>query len=175
MSWQGEMTTMVRQLIYDVDPDDYTYSDERLETTILVAAQITSTEVDFENTYIIDVDQCTLTPDPTDPTSALSSANKDDGFINIVSLKAACIIMGSELRTNALNSVKVSDGPSSIDCTAAAGYIKYLYDNSCSQYEQFKFNFMAGTNAVGKAVLSPYSPGSDSVRRSYHQVRNYFR
>ena len=48
MSWQGEMTTIVRQLIYDVDPSNYTYSDERLETTILVAAQLVSTEIDFE-------------------------------------------------------------------------------------------------------------------------------
>ena len=53
MSWQGEMTTIVRQLIYDVDSTNYTYSDDRLETTILVAAQLVSTEVDFEENYII--------------------------------------------------------------------------------------------------------------------------
>ena len=40
MSWQGEMTTMVRTLISDVDSTNYTYSTERLETSILVAAQI---------------------------------------------------------------------------------------------------------------------------------------
>ena len=55
MSWQGEMTTIVRQLIYDVDPDNYTYSAERLETTLLVAAQLVSTEVDFEETYTFHV------------------------------------------------------------------------------------------------------------------------
>ena len=86
MSWQGEMTTIVRQLIYDVDPANYTYSDERLETTILVSAQLVSTEVDFEETYRIDVEQCTLTPDPTDPTQTAANADKDDGFINLVSL-----------------------------------------------------------------------------------------
>ncbi len=174
MSWQGEMTTMVRQLIYDVDASNYTYSEERLETTILVAAQIVSTEIDFEQKYVIDVEQCTLTPDPTDPTKALASANKDDGFINLVSLKSACIIMGSELKTNALNAVRVSDGPSSIDMTAVANYIKYLYEHACKQYEEYKFNYAAGNNAVGKAILSPYSPGSDVVQRSYDYVRGYF-
>ena len=174
MSWQGEMTTIVRQLIYDVDPDNYTYSDDRLETSILVAAQLVSIEVNFENTYVIDVEQCTLTPDPTDPTTALATADKDDAFINIVSLKASCIIMGSEMKTQALNAVRVSDGPSSIDMTAVAGYIKYLYEHSCSQYEEYKFNYAAGNNAVGKAILSPYAPGSDVVTRGYDYVRGYF-
>ena len=174
MSWQGEMTTIVRQLIYDVDPANYTYSADRLETTILVAAQLVSTEIDFEKTYVIDVEQCTLSPDPTDPTQAVADANKDDGFINLVSLKASCIIMGSEMKTQALNAVRVSDGPSSIDMTAVAGYIKYLYEHSCSQYEEYKFNYAAGNNAVGKAILSPYAPGSDVVTRGYDYVRGYF-
>jgi hypothetical protein len=175
MSWQGEMTTIVRQLIYDVDSTNYTYSDDRLETTILVAAQLVSTEIDFEENYIIDVEQCTLSPDPTDPTTLLASADKDDGFINLVSLKAACIIMGSEMKTQGLNAIRVSDGPSSVDCTAAANYIKYLHDHSCKQYEDFKFNYSTGSNTVGKAILSPYSPGSDVVQRSYDYVRGYFR
>ena len=174
MSWQGEMTTIVRQLIYDVDPNNYTYSDDRLETSILVAAQLVSTEVNFENTYVIDVEQCTLTPDPTDPTTALATADKDDAFINIVSLKASCIILGSEMKTQSLNAVRVSDGPSSIDYTAVAGHIKYLYQYSCERYEEYKFNYLAGTNAVGKAILSPYAPGSDVVQRSYDYVRGYF-
>ena len=174
MSWQGEMTTIVRQLIYDVDPDNYTYSAERLETTLLVSAQLVSTEVDFEETYTIDVEQCTLTPDPTDPTTSLTSADKDNGFINLVSLKASCIIMGSELKTQALNAVRVSDGPSSIDMTAVANYIKYLYEYSCSKYDEYKFNYAAGNNAVGKAILSPYAPGSDVVTRGYEYVRGYF-
>jgi len=174
MSWQGEMTTIVRQLVYDVDPDNYTYSDDRLETTILVAAQLASTEVDFENTYIIDVEQCSLSPDPTDSSTALASADKDDGFINLVSLKTSCIILGSELKTQALNAVRVTDGPSSIDMTAGANYIKYLYEYSCSKYDEYKFNYAAGNNAVGKAVLSPYAPGSDVVTRGYEYVRGYF-
>lgn len=174
MSWQGEMTTIVRQLVYDVDPSNYTYSDERLETTILVAAQLVATEIDFERQYKIDVEQCFLSPDPTSPTQLASNANKDDGFINLVSLKTSCIIMGSEMKTHALNAVRVSDGPSSIDMTAVANYIKYLYQYSCEKYDEYKFNYAAGNNAVGKAILSPYSPGSDAVNRGYDYVRGYF-
>lgn len=165
MSWQGEMTTIVRTLISDVDPTNYTYSNSRLETSILVAAQIVLTEVDFENIYTVDVEQCYLRPDPTDPTTGLSTVNRDDAFINLVSLKTAVIIMGSEMKTSALGALKVVDGPSSIDYTAVATNIKYLYEYAYKTYEDFKFNYLAGNNAVGKAILSPYSPGSNVVAR----------
>jgi len=175
MSWQGEITTVVRTLISDVDSTNYTYSNERLETSALVAAQIVLTEVDFENTYTVDVEQCYLSPDPTDPKTGLATVNKDDAFINLVSLKTACLIMGSEMKTQALNAVRVSDGPSSIDYTAVAANIKYLYEYACKTYEEYKFNYAAGNNAVGKAVLSPYSPGSDVVYRYNSTFRQYIR
>jgi hypothetical protein len=175
MSWQGEMTTIVRHLISDVDPTNYSYSNERLETSVLVAAQIVLVEVDFENTYTVDVEQCYLSPDPTDPTTGLSTVNKDDAFINLASLKTACLIMGSEMKTQALNAVRVSDGPSSIDYTAVAANIKYLYEYSCKTYEEYKFNYATGNNAVGKAILSPYSPGSDVAYRYNSTYRQYIR
>lgn len=175
MSWQGEMTTIVRHLISDVDSTSYTYSSRRIETTILVAAQIVLLEADFENKYTVDVEQCHLNPDPTDPTTGLSTANKDDPFINLVSLKTACIIMGSEMKTQALNAVRVSDGPSSIDYTAVAANVKFLYDYACKAYEEYKFNYASGNNAVGKAILSPYSPGSSAVYGHGGNFRNYFR
>lgn len=175
MSWQGEMTTIVRTLINDLDSTNYTYSNSRLETTILVAAQIVLTEIDFENTYVVDVEQCHLVPDPTDPTTGLATVNKDDPFINLVSLKTACIIMGSEMKTQALNAVKVSDGPSSIDYTAVAANVRYLYEFACKSYEEYKFNYAAGNNAVGKAILSPYAPGSDVITRYDSTFRQYIR
>ena len=39
MSWQGEMGTIVRHLINDVDSSSYSFSTSRIETSILVAAQ----------------------------------------------------------------------------------------------------------------------------------------
>jgi hypothetical protein len=175
MSWRGEMVTIVRHLINDVDSSNYTYSDSRLETTILVSAQIVLTEVDFENQYVVNVDRCHLNPDPTDPTTGLATANKDDGFINLVSLKTACLILGSEMKTQALNAVRVSDGPSSIDYTAVAGNIKFLYEHACKAYQEYKFNYAAGNNAVGKAIISPYAPGSDIAYRYESTVRQSFR
>jgi hypothetical protein len=175
MSWQGEITTIVRHLVNDVDPDSYTYSDRRLETAILVSAQIVLSEIDFENTYTVDVEQCVLTPDPTDPATGLATANKDDGFINLISLKTACLILGSEYKTQSLNAVRITDGPSSMDFSGVAANLKNMYDSACKAYEQYKFNLKVGSSSVGKAILSPYSPGADAVYREFDFYNGYFR
>lgn len=153
-SWQGEMITILRHLIDDTNSDSYTYGYDRLETTLLVAAQIVSLEVTFGKTYTIDVEDGVLTPDPT-------TATRDDSFINLACLKAACIVLGSELKTYSLKSIRVTDGPSSIDMSSIATHLKFLYTNACEKYEQYKFNYISGVNVGGKAILTPYSPGQN--------------
>ena len=64
MSWQGQMSTIVRHLVNDLDPTAYKYSDHRIETSILVASQLMVMNVDFNNTYDINVESCLLSPDP---------------------------------------------------------------------------------------------------------------
>ena len=51
MSWQGQMSTIVRHLVNDLDPATYKYSDNRIETSILVASQLMIMNVDFNNNY----------------------------------------------------------------------------------------------------------------------------
>ncbi len=97
MAWQNEMTLIVRHLVNDLDSSSYTFQDDRVEESVLVSAQLAALEIDFESTYTIDVDSLTLTPDPT------TSSNKDDSFINLVSLKTAQMLLGSELKTHSLN------------------------------------------------------------------------
>ena len=84
------MSTVVRHLINDVDPTNYTFTTNRIETTILVAAQLIIMNVDFNNEYEINVEASTLSPDPSD------SETKDNPFIALTCLRAACIIIGSE-------------------------------------------------------------------------------
>ena len=77
MAWQSEMVRMLRHVVNDLDSSSYSFTDDRLEESILVSAQLVLTEIDFENTYTVDVDGLVLTPDPT------TLADKDDAFINI--------------------------------------------------------------------------------------------
>ena len=60
MPWQNEMKVIVRHLVNDLDTSDYTFTDSRLEEAILVSAQLASLEIDFDNTYAIDVDSVSL-------------------------------------------------------------------------------------------------------------------
>lgn len=148
MTWQNEMVRIVRYLINDIDGT--TYSDSRLEETLLVAAQLQYASIDFPNTYTIDVDSLILTPDPT-------STTKDDWFINIVCVKAACIIVDSEAKTLAAQSYLIKDGPSTIDTRAAYQATKQLAKGLCDKLAYMIMDYKAGSSPAGHAVLTPYT------------------
>jgi hypothetical protein len=164
------MGTIVRHLISDVNPDSYTFSDNRVETTILVAAQLSQMNIDFANSYTINVENCTLSPDPTDSTT------EDDPFITLISMRAACIIIGSEIRSESGNSISIKDGPSAIDLRGVTQTLALIYTDLCSKYEHLVLEYRAGNSIAGQAILGPYSPGSDLISRNNmgHRSGGYF-
>ena len=159
MSWQGQMSTVVRHLVNDVDSSAYTFSTSRIETTILVAAQLMIMNVDFNNEYEVNVEASTLSPDPTD------TGTKDDPFIALACLRAACIILGSEIRKESGNAISIKDGPSAIDLRGVTQTLTVLYQDLCSKYDEALIDYSAGNSVSGQSILGPYSPGSDYVRR----------
>lgn len=161
MSWQGQMTTIVRHMINDVNSDSYTYTDKRLETCILVAAQLTVMNVDFENTYTINVETCTISPDPTD------TDTKDEAFITLIALRTACMILGGEIRKESGNAISIKDGPSAIDLRGVTQTLATLYKDLCTKYDSLLMEYRAGNSIAGVAILGPYSPGSDLISRNY--------
>ena len=172
MAWEGQMTTMLRYIINDVDPADYKFSNRRLETTLLVAAQLIAPTMDFANVYDINVEGCQLDPDPTD------SDTKDYDFVALVVLKAACVIVGSEVRSESTNAISIKDGPSAIDLRGVSNTLVILYKDLCEKYEQAVIDYQAGSSIAGTSILGPYSPGSDFVSRThsdYDHRGNYFR
>lgn len=160
MSWQGQLSTVVRYLIDDVDSDSYTFSPHRIETSILVSAQLAVMNIDFANDYTINVETCSLSPDPTE------TATKDEAFITLVCLKTACIIIGGQIRSESGNAISIKDGPSSIDLRGVTGTLSVLYKDLCASYEQLLLDYRAGNSVAGHAILGPYSPGSDLVRNN---------
>lgn len=171
MSWQNTIPVMVRYLIDDTDSTSYKYSDARIEKTILVGAQFVSLELDFPNIYVIDIPNDSLTPDPTDTNT------KDNSFINLVALKTACIIVGSEMKTESANAISIKDGPSAIDLRGVSSTLAVLYKDLCDKYmamaDDYKF-----TGETGQAILGPYSPGADFIARTHNDYDfrgNYFR
>lgn len=161
MSWQGHISTMIRHLVNDLDETSYKYSDKRLEKTILVAAQMLLTNVNLVQPYNVNIEGCSLSPDPTD------ADTKDDDFIVMVALKSACIILGSEVRSESGNAISIKDGPSAIDLRGVSSTLMALYKDLCEKYEQAVIDYSAGNSIAGHAILGPYAPGSDFVRRTY--------
>lgn len=157
MSWQGQISTMVRHLISDVDPTNFKYAARRLETAILVSAQLVLFDTTFAYNYSVNVETCHLDPDPTD--------NGDQDFIALTALKTACIVIGSEVRAESGNAISIKDGPSAIDLRGVSNTLMILYKDLCQKYEQMLLDYQAGNSLYGHAILGPFSPGSDNIRR----------
>lgn len=173
MPWQNEMTIIVRHIIGDLDPDNYNFSDGRIEESILVAAQLIHNEMEFFIDYTIEVDNGSLTPDPT--TTGVSTSNKDDDFIALCCLRSGLLLTNSLLRTYALKAISIRDGASSLDMRGIVAGLKMVNDDLTKKYEDVKLNYETGKLGFGKVILSPYSPGSDNANRGYVDYRaGYF-
>ena len=99
MAWTTDLLLFVRTLIGDLDSSKYT--DSRLEQIIVVGAYNVNDATDFDYTYTVDIAAKTITPDPV--------VNKDTDFTVLTAYKSACIIIGSEVKTEAANSLSLRD------------------------------------------------------------------
>jgi len=164
MTWQTEMTPILRYLINDIDPTSYTYTDTRLQNTILISSQLLLKEVDFDKVYSVDIGNSGLTPDPTtDP--------RDNPFINLTCLKATVVIYGGELRLATKSSLKVVDGPSQIDTTSMYSNIGKLYTQALETYNKAKIDYVAGNSIAGQSVLTPYSFPQNTIPNNIWNYR----
>lgn len=152
MSWKKEMTTIVRVLVNDLGPS-YTYSDARIQQVLVVAAQYVQVDVNLDSKYNINIVTPNIAPDPTllDP--------KDEIFISLTSLKAACIIDQSTFRTKAaLEGIRAALGPASLSISNnnLSGYRVLLDKGPCKLYEELTANWNIGNATIVKAIFSPF-------------------
>lgn len=173
MAWENEMIIIVRHIIDDLDSSAYQFSDDRIEEAILVAAQLIHNEMEFSIDYNIEVDGRSLTPDPT--MTPVGNNPKDDDFIALCCLRAAILFTSSQLKTYSLKAISIRDGASSLDMRGVIVGLKALHDDITKKYEDVKLDYQTSKLGLGKAILSPYSPGSDSANRGYIDYRaGYF-
>ena len=146
MVWTDEVVPIIRVLINDYD-SPVTYSDNRLIDTAIIAAQLLLLEISFSNTYTITISTCTISPDPI----------LDDSFINMVSMKSACLILSGEAKTEASNSVKIIDGPSTIDLSGRSASIQMAAKKMQEMFDSAKLSYLAGNSVGAEAIVSPYT------------------
>lgn len=156
MSWQVELTVILRHLINDLDTVQ-SYSDSRLEEVLAVAAHFVLTDTTFDTEYSVDVDETTISPDPT------TSSPKDINFTTLVCLKAACIISSAETKTYAMSGMKITDGPSTIDMSPVAQSMISRQKDICGKYESTRKQYLLGNAKNVAAVLGPYTNESADI------------
>lgn len=150
MSWQTEMTAMVRTLINDsIEP--YQFSDDRIQQTILVASKYVQFDVVLEHSYTINITNQTLTPDPTE--------DGDEIFIILASLKAACLVDQGTLRSKAASEgIRAALGPASLSVSGVAtGWEMILKHGPCKLYDDLVEHWDVANASAIAAVLGPFS------------------
>lgn len=170
MSWQIEIPIIVRTLINDLG-DQPTYSDERIAQVIAVAAKYVQFDVSLDRQYAVDVANPNISPDPTD--------NRDEIFISLISLKAACIIDQSTFRTKAANEgIRAALGPAQLSIAGnLAGWKTILELGPCAAYDELVSHWDVAQATTAKAILSPFVGNKfnpSNIRNNYESMREFF-
>ena len=166
MTWKVDLVVMLRSLVGDLD--QATFTDERLRQVITVGAYNVLNDADFSNDYVVSISSLSISPDPI--------SEKDTDFSVLSVYKAACILLGSEVKTEAANAISIKDGPSSIDLRGVSGSLSGLYKDLCEKYDELlqKYRYEKGSGSgtpAGTAVLGPYSPASWGVAFNENTTR----
>ena len=170
MSWKKEIPIIVRTLINDLS-ETPTYSDERILQVIAVAAKYVQFDVVLDHQYIVNVANPTITPDPT--------ADNDSIFISLVSLKTACIIDQSVLRTKAaMEGIRAALGPASLSVSGSLAGLKLILEQGpCAAYEELTSHWDVKEATAIRAVLSPFVGNKfdpSAIRYSSDRSRDFY-
>lgn len=150
MSWQIEIPIIVRNLIGDIN-DPPIYNEDRVKQLIVVAAQYVTREVNLNIDYQINIINPDIFPDPS------LESSRDQDFISFISLKSACLLDHSTLRTRAASEgIKASLGPATLNVGANSSYQLLLAQGPCKMYENLRLDYELGNTSLLRGVLSPF-------------------
>ena len=146
-TWQDDCIELLRVLINDMD-EEPTYNNERLVRVLIAAAFTALKEASFSQSFVV----------------------------NLICLKAACIIDTGAAILAVNNSVVVKDMVFSADLKETGkNALALLEKGYCKTYEGALDSYLYGNSALCAAVMGPFRtmafpsgrPGDDCVSRSY--------
>ena len=161
MPWKIDLVLMLRSIIGDLDKAKFT--DERIKQILVVGAYNVLNDADFSETYTVNVAEISISPDPI--------SESDTDFSTLTVYKSACILLGSEVKTESANAISIKDGPSAIDLRGVTANLTNLYNDLCAKYDALLKTYQYNNTLVGKAILGPYSPGSMVVNGNQFDYR----
>lgn len=144
--WQNLYITVLRILIDD-NSDEPKYKDSRLEDVLVVSAMQVSEEARI-STYTIDITPPTITPTPID----------DTAYLNLVTLKAACIIDRGNMRHAALvNGLSAKCGSAVMTVSnRVSGFATLIDKGYCAAYDEALRQYIFGNVSFAQGILSPF-------------------
>jgi hypothetical protein len=150
MSWQNELTIIVRTLINDLT-EPYQFSDSRIQQVLTVSGKYVQFDVNLDHSYQIDVVNSSISPDPTE--------DNDSVFISLVCLKAACIIDQSIYRTKAaMEGIRAALGPATLAISGQSSAWRTMLENGpCASYEELTSHWDVKEATAIAAILSPFA------------------
>lgn len=143
-----EFIHFVRSLIGD--QDTVTFTDERIKELIAVAARLVIQDAEFTQTYTISILGRSIDPNPFDV--------GDQSFINLVALKAGCILDMSQLHNSAGRSgIHIVQEKTSINTSSMMPGYKILMENGfCKSYADARDEYNNNNSIVaGYAIFGP--------------------
>lgn len=160
--WQYYAVSVVRNLVGDISVP-YEYEDSRLLELFIASTSLVVLDTNIPIEYTIDIYNKTITPDPS----------TDTDFMGLCSLRAACVLLNSEMRSKAgCGKVSMKDGPSTITMDQA-DLVKAIKDTGtsvCDKYEMALFAYKAG-QSIGVAIMGPHSPASFGLKNNTDEHR----
>lgn len=150
--WQKPSVLILRSLINDLDcPQKYT--DNRLSQVLSVAGYQLLRETEFGQPFAVDVVAQSITPDPMDVTNQTS----DDNFINLMTMKAACIIDTGSAMLAAQAATAGKDMNTAWDLRGVAENLMTLLDKGwCATFEETFDKYLSGEGTISAAIMSPF-------------------
>lgn len=141
------LTLMLRALINDLDSE--TFTDNRLEQLIAVAARFVN--ADLESSYTVNIMSPDISPDPI--------TQNDQIFSNLVVVKSACLIDQSNVRLKAaIAGLSASAGPASLSVGGShfSAYKDIIAMGPCAMYKEMLRDYKVGSGMVCHGILSPF-------------------
>lgn len=165
MAWNTTLGITIRQAIGDfTSPPKYT--DVALAPLILTAIQAISFNIVPSYPYKVNIEANTLMPDPTDSDIA------DDGFVHLVTLKAAAMLLRSEVRVYGQQAISIRDGTSAIDLKRDLRTLSALADSYESDLTKAIDYYIRNNTIGGMAVISPYPNLMPRIDGYFHDTRS---
>ncbi len=128
-----------------------------------------ATDCNFSG-YRPNINSITITPSPTGDDGL---GGRNPNLIDLLILKANCLVDGWEVRSAARKSgLSFQEFSSRVDTKGIAdAWLRVWTIGACKTYEDAKFSYLFGDGTYGKAILTPFRTFLSDTYSSYYNYR----